>query len=158
MTDDEKYESHGNSSQLKSLGNAKTKYPTTPDEAELEKIPWKGEGFSYVTWECPEYTCACPKTGQPDFATVYIQYIPEAYIVESKSLKIYLFSFRNYGHFHEVGIERIAKDIFDFIQPKFLRVVGDFNKRGGISIVPISEFGDLSLSSSIPIPKITYGS
>ena len=77
--------------------------------------------------------------------------------IESKAIKIYLFSFRNYGHFHEVGIERIARDIFECIKPKFIRVIGDFNKRGGISITPITELGDKSYSHTIPIPPINYG-
>lgn len=148
---------HGTAEHLKSLGESKTKYPTSPDASVLERIPWKGTGRGHVTIECPEYTCACPKTGQPDFATVYVQYIPNEWLVESKSLKIYLFSFRNYGHFHEVGIDRIGREIFDLIQPKYLRVIGDFNKRGGISIVPVSEFGDFELASTIQMPEITYG-
>jgi len=150
-------ENHGSSDHLNLLGNAKTKYPDEPSPETLEIIPWNGGTSTSVTLHCPEYTCCCPKTGQPDFATIIIQFIPDEFLIESKSLKIYLFSFRNYGHFHEVGIARIANDLFNCMKPKFLRVVGDFNKRGGISIVPITELGDKNLSNSIPLPPINYG-
>lgn len=149
---------HGSAEDLKLLGNAKTKYPDHPDKAELEKIPWKGGDSTVVHLQCPEYTCCCPKTGQPDFATIHISYVPKEHLVESKALKIYLFSFRNYGHFHEVGIDRIAREIFDFIEPRYLRVVGDFNKRGGIAIVPVTELGEVEkYSSRVPMPHLTYG-
>jgi 7-cyano-7-deazaguanine reductase len=147
----------GSAEHLKSLGESQTKYPQHPDEAELEKIPFEGSEYHSVTLFCPEYTCACPKTGQPDFATLYIQYIPNKWLVESKALKLYLFSFRNYGHFHEVGVDRIAKTLFDLLEPKYMRVIGDFNKRGGIAIVPRAEYGDMELRNYVPEPEIKYG-
>lgn len=150
-------EVHGSAEHLDLLGNTKTNYPTEPSPETLERIPWKGGDSTVVILQCPEYTCACPKTGQPDFATILIQYVPDEYLVESKALKIYLFSFRNHGHFHEVGIDRIAREIYECITPRFIRVIGDFNKRGGISIVPITELGDPNWSSKIPLPKIEYG-
>jgi len=151
-------EIHGDAEHLELLGNAKTKYPDHPDDAKLEKIRWKGGDSTVVHLQCPEYTCCCPKTGQPDFATIHISYVPKDFLVESKALKIYLFAFRNYGHFHEVGIDRIARDIFNFIEPTYLRVVGDFNKRGGIAIVPVTELGDVEkYSSRVPMPALTYG-
>lgn len=148
---------HGSAEHLESLGESKTKYPTSPEEAKLERIPFESEGLHSVTLFCPEYTCNCPKTGQPDFGTIYIQYIPNKWLVESKALKLYLFSFRNHGHFHEVGVEQIANDIFKLTEPHYLRVIGDFNKRGGIAIVPRTELGDLSHREMCPEPVIKYG-
>ena len=146
---------HGSAESLRLLGASKVKYPTHPDEAELEKIPWNGCDNTVVWLNCPEYTCSCPKTGQPDFATIKIQYVPNKWLVESKALKLYLFSFRNYGHFHEVGINRIANDIYRSIQPRWIRVVGDFYPRGGISIVPVTELGNKEYSA--PMPSIKHG-
>ena len=148
---------HGSSDHLESLGESKTNYPTCPEDAKLERIPFESKGLHSVTLFCPEYTCNCPRTGQPDFGTIYIQYIPKDWLVESKALKLYLFSFRNHGHFHEVGVEQIANDIFNLTEPHYLRVIGDFNKRCGIAIVPRTELGDTSLRDMCPEPTIKYG-
>ena len=86
--------------------------------------------------DCPEFTCLCSVTGQPDFARLTIRYRPGAYLVESKSLKLYLFSFRNQGTFSEDAVNRIAADLFALLQPHWLEVRGDFQPRGGIAIKP----------------------
>lgn len=119
------------------LGAGHTKYPTNPDDAHLETFSNKWPDNDYtVELECPEFTSLCPKTGQPDFATLSIIYIPDKLLVESKSLKLYLFSFRNHGEFHESVIGRIAHDLYEAMDPKVLMVRGDFYPRGGISINP----------------------
>lgn len=99
---------------------------------------FKTKGFSTATVfiTCPEFTSLCPMTGQPDFATIEIEYTPAAYCVESKSLKLYLGSFRNMGEFHESCVARIAKDLVDLLQPDDLRVKGKFTPRGGIPFWP----------------------
>lgn len=123
------------------LGNTKTNYPTDYDPSVLESFENKHPGNVYwVTFNAPEFTSLCPKTGQPDFATIYINYIPDKYLVESKSLKIYLFSFRNHGDFHEDVINIIAKDLFDKLKPHYIEVRGHFLPRGGISIDPVATF------------------
>jgi 7-cyano-7-deazaguanine reductase len=88
----------------------------------------------------PEFTCICPLTGQPDFATIYIKYIPNEKCIESKSLKLYVFSYRNFGEFHEDVVNRILNDCVKACEPRWMRVIGEFNARGGISITPIAEY------------------
>ncbi len=95
----------------------------------------------FVKFNCPEFTSLCPITNQPDFATIYIQYIPEMKMVESKSLKLYLFSYRNNGDFHEDCINTIAKDLVALMAPRYLEVWGKFTPRGGISIDPYTNYG-----------------
>ena len=85
-----------------------------------------------IRFECPEFTCLCPKTGQPDFATIKIRYIPDKFCVELKSFKLYLWSYRNEGAFHEAVTNRILDDLVIAIQPRFMEVMGDFFVRGGI--------------------------
>jgi 7-cyano-7-deazaguanine reductase len=106
-----------------------------PDIKILEKIPNPHQDVDYViTLTCPEFTSICPVTGQPDFAHLVIDYIPKNYIVESKSLKLYLVSFRNHGAFHEDCTLRIAKDLKKLLDPKWLRIGGYWFPRGGIPI------------------------
>jgi len=101
----------------------------------LETFPNQHPGRRYtVTLVCPEFTCVCPATGQPDFATITIKYIPDQRIVESKSLKLYLWSFRDEGHFHEHVTNTILDDLVKALDPISCEVVGAFNVRGGISI------------------------
>jgi 7-cyano-7-deazaguanine reductase len=101
----------------------------------LETFPNQHPGRRYtVTLVCPEFTCVCPATGQPDFATITIKYIPDQRIVESKSLKLYLWSFRDEGHFHEHVTNMILDDLVKALDPISCEVVGAFNVRGGISI------------------------
>lgn len=123
------------------LGNNSTKYVTTYAPELLEKFPNKHSDNDYmVTLNCPEFTSLCPKTGQPDFAEIKINYIPDEYLVESKSLKLYLFSFRNHGDFHEDCINIIMKDLVNLLSPKYLEVKGIFTPRGGISIYPFANY------------------
>ena len=124
------------------LGNQHTKYnfDYTPDV--LETFPNKHpENDYFVKFNCPEFTSLCPITGQPDFATIYISYIPGARMVESKSLKLYLFSFRNHGDFHEDCVNIIMKDLIRLMEPKYIEVWGKFLPRGGISIDPYCNYG-----------------
>ena len=85
-----------------------------------------------IRFDCPEFTCLCPKTGQPDFAAIKISYVPDERCVELKSLKLYLWSFRDEGHFHEAVTNRIADDLLALLSPRRLSVVGEFYVRGGI--------------------------
>ena len=95
----------------------------------------------WVTFTCPEFTTLCPKTGQPDFATLTIRYIPSRRLVESKSLKLYLFGFRNHGDFHEDVVNIIYDDLSRLLKPRYMEVVGKFAARGGISIDPFVNGG-----------------
>ncbi|MBS7531204.1 preQ(1) synthase [Hazenella sp. IB182353] len=95
----------------------------------------------YVKFNCPEFTSLCPITSQPDFATIYISYVPDMKLVESKSLKLYLFSYRNHGDFHENCIVTIMKDLIEKMDPKYIEVTGKFLPRGGISIDPYANYG-----------------
>lgn len=136
---------------LSLLGESKTEYPSSPDEAILEAIPnlvQANDNYHdyVVNLDCSEFTCVCPKTAQPDFATIKIDFIPGDYLVESKSLKLYLFSYRNHGIFHEFVVNKIANDINTAIKPKYLRVKGEFMPRGGISINPQVEIGDIDMA------------
>ena len=124
---------------VKSLGSNKTSYATTYDKTLLEKFANKYPDADYlVQLDCPEFTSLCPKTGQPDFAKLAISYIPDKYLVESKSLKLYLFSFRNSGDFNEDIVNVIMTDLADLLAPKYIEVVGRFYPRGGISIRPFA--------------------
>lgn len=124
------------------LGNKNTTYTFEYTFDVLEKFPNKHMNNDYfVKFNCPEFTSLCPKTGQPDFATIYISYVPNQYLVESKSLKLYLFSFRNHGDFHEDCINIIMKDLIKLLDPKYIEVWGKFTPRGGISIDPYCNYG-----------------
>jgi 7-cyano-7-deazaguanine reductase len=92
-----------------------------------------------ISMECPEFTCVCPRTGQPDFATMRIKYVPAKLCIELKSLKLYLWSYREQGTFHEAVVNKILDDLVRAIQPKSMTVVGDFNVRGGIHTVVTAE-------------------
>ena len=95
----------------------------------------------WVRFNCPEFTTLCPITGQPDFAEIRISYIPDVKMVESKSLKLYLFGFRNHGDFHEDCVNTIMKDLIALMDPKYIEVTGFFTPRGGISIYPYANYG-----------------
>ena len=95
----------------------------------------------WVRFNCPEFTTLCPITGQPDFAEIRIMYIPDKRMVESKSLKLYLFSFRSHGDFHEDCVNVIMKDLIRLMDPKYIEVIGLFLPRGGISIYPFANYG-----------------
>ena len=127
---------------LKSLGNQNTIYDMDYNPELLEKIPnAHPENDYFIKFNCPEFTSLCPKTGQPDFATIYISYIPDRYIVESKSLKLYLFSYRNHGDFHEDCVNMIMKDLIKLLSPRYIEVWGKFLPRGGLSIDPYCNYG-----------------
>ena len=127
---------------LSLLGNQGVRYPQTYDPSVLETFENKHPGNDYfVKFNCPEFTSLCPITGQPDFATIYIAYVPGERMVESKSLKLYLFSFRNHGDFHEDCVNIIMKDLIRLMDPKYIEVTGLFTPRGGISIYPYANYG-----------------
>ena len=125
------------------LGCTGVKYPTEYNPDILETFKNKHPENEYlVTFNCPEFTSLCPKTGQPDFARIVINYIPREDMVESKSLKLYLFSFRNHGDFHEDCVNIIMEDLWKLMNPKYIEVYGIFTPRGGISIYPFANRGD----------------
>ena len=125
------------------LGNQNTRYDYEYTPQVLETFDNKHPENDYlVTLDCPEFTSLCPKTGQPDFGHIIISYIPRVRMVESKSLKLYLFSFRNHGDFHEDCVNIIMKDLIALMDPKYIEVKGLFNPRGGISIIPFANYGD----------------
>ena len=118
------------------LGN-KTEYNFgyNPTVLETFENPHPDNDY-WVRFNCPEFTSLCPITSQPDFAVIYINYIPGKQMIESKSLKLYLFSFRSHGAFHEDCVNIIMKDLIALIEPKYIEVWGEFTPRGGISIYP----------------------
>ena len=125
------------------LGNQGTVYHDNYNPSVLETFEYKHPENAYVvTFDCPEFTTLCPKTGQPDFGHIYISYIPRQRMVESKSLKLYLFSFRNHGDFHEDCVNIIMKDLTALMDPRYIEVRGEFMPRGGISIHPFANYGD----------------
>lgn len=127
---------------LTHLGRAGNVYHFEYDPSLLETFENRHPGNDYwVKFNCPEFTTLCPITGQPDFATLYISYIPDRKMVESKSLKLYLFSFRNHGDFHEDCVNIIMKDLIKLMEPRYIEVWGKFTPRGGISIDPFCNYG-----------------
>ena len=138
MTEQNEREKDG----LTLLGNARTVYKSDYAPEVLETFANKHpENDYFVQFNCPEFTSLCPITGQPDFATIYISYVPGERMVESKSLKLYLFSFRNHGDFHEDCVNIIMKDLIRLMAPKYIEVLGEFTPRGGISIYPYCNYG-----------------
>lgn len=132
------------------LGSNNTKYEEDYNPNILETFKNKHPDNDYiVTLDAYEFTSKCPKTGQPDFAKIIISYIPNEDMVESKSLKLYLFSFRNHGDFHEDCINIIMKDLIKLMDPKYIEVRGIFSPRGGISIFPFANYAN---------PKFNYSS
>jgi 7-cyano-7-deazaguanine reductase len=112
-----------------------TLLPASPDEATLERVPTPHRDLSYVVrFTCPEFTSLCPITGQPDFAHLVLDYIPDAWIVESKSLKLFFSAFRNHGAFHEDCTIGIARRLVDYLGPRWLRIGGYWYPRGGMPI------------------------
>jgi len=127
------------------LGQVTNNYPTEYSAALLESFDNKNpKSESWTSFLCSEFTSLCPKTNQPDFARIYINYIAGKKMVESKSLKLYLFSFRNHGGFHEDCIQNICDDLVTLIKPKFIEVIGEFTPRGGIAIYPYASFASKS--------------
>lgn len=129
---------------LKNLGSGKTEYKYDGADAKhLERFDnpfFDSTVNGDVKIIAPEFTSLCPITGQPDFATIKIEYSPNLFCVESKSLKLYLGSYRQYKGFHEAVIEKICRDLVNLMDPKHIRVVGEFSPRGGISFWPTAEW------------------
>ena len=129
---------HASSRRFKTLTllrRSAQRYPGRPGRSPLESFKNARPGRDYwVRFECPEFTALCPVTGQPDFGVITIDYVPDRLCLESKSLKLYLFSFRNAGIFHEEAVNRIMDDIVKACRPRKIKVVGRFNARGGIAI------------------------
>ena len=126
---------------LQALGK-KTEYSQNYAPEVLESFENQHPDHDYwVRFNCPEFTTLCPITGQPDFGEIRIGYIPDERLVESKSLKLYLFSFRNHGDFHEDCVNIIMKDLIKLLNPKYIEVTGFFVPRGGISIYPYANYG-----------------
>ncbi|MFY9640068.1 MAG: preQ(1) synthase [Rhodomicrobium sp.] len=135
---------------LTQLGHA-SRLPASPDEAQLETVPNPHPGTVYaVRFTAPEFTALCPITGQPDFAHLVIDYVPRDLLVESKSLKLYLSSFRNHGAFHEDCTVAIGKRLDDALNPHWLRIGGYWYPRGGIPIDVFYAVGDLPHGLWIP--------
>jgi 7-cyano-7-deazaguanine reductase len=135
--------SEKNLESIKLLGNTKTDYPADYDCSVLECFENVHPENDYVvSLYAYEFSSLCPKTKQPDFAKLYIKYIPNINMVESKSLKLYLFSFRNHGDFHEDCMNMIMKDLVKLMEPKYLEITGVFTPRGGISIIPFVNYSN----------------
>ncbi|MBP5183254.1 MAG: NADPH-dependent 7-cyano-7-deazaguanine reductase QueF [Lentisphaeria bacterium] len=117
------------------LNRNHTEYPTSPDDARLETFVNAYPKRNYlISFDCPEYSSLCPVTGQPDYGHILINYVADKKCIESKSLKLYLFSFRNFHTFHEEAVNRILTDLADACSPRWMEVIGDFMPRGGIAI------------------------
>ena len=128
--------------ELTHLGSNGTVYSTEYDPSLLETFSnMHPDNDYFVKFNCPEFSSLCPITGQPDFATITISYVPGERMVESKSLKLYLFSFRNHGDFHEDVVNVIMKDLIRLMDPKYIEVWGKFLPRGGLSIDPYCNYG-----------------
>ena len=124
------------------LGSQNTTYESDYNPGLLESFENRYPGRDYfVKFNCPEFTSLCPITGQPDFANIVISYVPDRRMVESKSLKLYLFSYRNHGDFHEDCVNRIMDDLIALMEPRYIEVWGRFMPRGGISIDPFCNYG-----------------
>jgi len=123
------------------LGRSTTRYPASPDKARLESFQNAYPGRDYtIRFECPEFTSLCPITNQPDFGAITLEYIAGRRCLESKALKLYLFSFRNHNTFHEEAVNRILDDVVRAVRPRWIRVTGHFNPRGGIAIHVTAEW------------------
>jgi 7-cyano-7-deazaguanine reductase len=137
-------------SDLQQLGG-KTELPAAPEEAMLEKVANPQADVDYcVRFTAPEFTSLCPMTGQPDFAHLVIDYVPDQYLVESKSLKLYLGAFRNHGAFHEDCTVSIGRRLVELLSPRWLRIGGYWYPRGGIPIDVFWQTGETPKSVWIP--------
>lgn len=116
---------------------------TSNPNRELETFPNPNPDRDYVIeFECPEFTCLCPRTGQPDFATIRVKYVPDALCVELKSFKLYLWSYRDEGAYHEAVINKILDDLSEACRPRYMEVAGDFYVRGGIHTTVTASTGE----------------
>lgn len=145
MSDEDNLKQH-----ISQLGGS-NEIAASPEEAVLERVPNPQADTPYVArFTCPEFTSLCPVTGQPDFAQLMIDYVPGKWLVESKSLKLYLTSFRNHGAFHEDCTVAIGKRIAELLEPQYLRIGGYWYPRGGIPIDVFWQFGTLPESVWLP--------
>jgi len=130
-----------------------TAKPTSPQPALLETFsnPHRNRDYT-IRIRIPEFTCLCPKTGQPDFATLHIEYIPDHSCIELKALKQYIWSFRNQGAFHEAVTNRILDDLTAVLAPRFMRLTAEFNVRGGIYTTVIAEFRQPAWTPAVSHP------
>jgi 7-cyano-7-deazaguanine reductase len=125
--------------------------PRSPQEARLDRVPNPHPGTDYVArFTAPEFTSLCPVTGQPDFAILVIDYVPGPWLVESKSLKLYLNSFRDHGAFHEDCTVAIGKRLAELLEPRYLRIGGYWYPRGGISIDVFWQTGEAPKNLWLP--------
>jgi len=140
-------------SELTHLGSKRTDYPKKPDVSILETFKNPNQKNQYsISLNIPEFTCLCPLTSQPDYATIVITYVPDAKCVESKSLKLYMFAFRNVGSFHEAVVNRILDDLVEVLKPIYIKVNGLFNARGGINLSIVAEWSKPQAPGSRIIP------
>ena len=124
----------------------------TQPTRELETFPNPKPGRDYtIRIRVPEFTCLCPKTGQPDFATLLLEYIPDQQCVELKSLKLYVWSYRDEGAFHEAVTNQVLEDLVDATQPRFMRLTAIFNVRGGIDTTVVAEHRAEGWSAPPPV-------
>ena len=122
------------------LGNSEVSFPKSPEQATLETFPNKNRNRDYwIRIDCPEFTSLCPVTGQPDFAEIFIDYVPDALCVETKSLKLYLSSYRNVHSFNEQVVNRIMDDLVQVSKPRKMKIEGRFVPRGGLSLTVVVE-------------------
>ncbi len=139
-----------------SLLGRKTPVPASPAEAVLEKVPKPFMHYDYlVRLVCPEFTSLCPLTGQPDFAHLVIDYVPDSWLVESKALKLFLHSFRNHGDFHEACTVSIGHRLLEAVAPKWLRISGYWYPRGGIPLDVFFQHGTLPKDVFVPETGVT---
>ena len=130
--------------------------PASPEEAVLDAVPNDFPGETYVArFTCPEFTSLCPQTGQPDFAHLVIDYVPDRHLLESKSLKLFLHSFRNHGAFHESCTVMIGRRVVEAIGPRYLRIAGYWYPRGGIPIDVFWQTGTLPDGAWLPDPDVS---
>jgi 7-cyano-7-deazaguanine reductase len=139
----------------KYLGKA-AEQPASPEEAQLDRVPNAHPDADFVArFTCPEFTTLCPVTGQPDFAHLVIDYVPDRWLLESKSLKLFLTAFRNHGGFHEECTVSIGKRIAGLIEPRYLRIAGYWYPRGGIPIDVFWQTGKLPAGVWLPDPGVS---
>jgi 7-cyano-7-deazaguanine reductase len=125
---------------------------STPPSKTLETFPNPRAGRDYtIRIRIPEFTCLCPKTGQPDFAELLLEYVPDNLCIELKALKLYIWSYRDQGHFHEAVTNRILDDLVNALQPKYARLTAEFKVRGGIYTTVVAEHRQSGWQCSIPV-------
>ncbi len=144
---------HRSAAGLTLLGNAQATLPQTPKEARLESFPNPRPGRPYVIrLDCPDFTSLCPVTGQPDFAEIVIEYTPGASCLETKSLKLYLGSYRNEPAFNEAVVNRILDDLVRACEPRRMRIEGRFAPRGGLALSVVAEHGPDAAETAHAVP------